>query len=207
MVSIVRVDEFLIGIGLVIIALLIYKRGSKRGLLWSNYFAFGTAILSIGHFLKAIVPAPLTYPVDAPARYTGLIIILYAMLKEVDHPRIDLLTGLGILNGLAYTEGAMLYSLLKGTALLILSIVPQCMFLVIGPLVGAAILLRIYTSTKDFLSLLFALGFIVYAIASVVLITSIYFVAYGIRRVDACDAGGGRGNRPNGLICANDPKG
>ena len=145
-------------------------------MLWSNYFAFGTAILSIAHFLKAIVPAPLTYPLDAPARYTGLIIILYAMLKEVDHPHIDLLTGLGILNGLAYTEGAMLYNLLRGTALLILSVVPQYMFLVIGPLIGAMILFRVYRSAKDFLSLLFAFGFVVYAIANVALITSLYFI-------------------------------
>ena len=93
--------EGLVSLGLLAVAIMIYKKGRSKGLLWANYFSFGTLILAIAHALKSLPQVPFSYPVDAPAKYTGLIIILYAMLREVEHPETDLLTALGILNGLA----------------------------------------------------------------------------------------------------------
>ncbi len=171
-----KLFEALVALGLIAIAILIYKKGHKKGLVWTNYFSFGVLVLAIGHLLKALPSIPLSYPVDAPARYTGLIIILYAMLREVEHPKIDLLTALGILNGLAYNEGVLLFNVLGKSYLALLLIAPQYLFLVIGPLIGALILLDVYKDSRDVLAFVFAIGFIVYAIANAILITSTYFI-------------------------------
>ena len=144
-------------------------------LVWCVHPSTGT--LALAHLLKALPFVPLSYPVDTPARYTGLILILYAMLREVEHPRTDLLTGLGILNGLAYNEGVLLYNILGKSLLTLLLLIPQYMFLVIGPLVGAAILFNVYKSSKDILALIFAIGFIVYALANTIMVTAIYFIS------------------------------
>ena len=176
MSALVTMGELGVALGLIIVAVLIYRKGRSKGLLWTNYFSFGVLILALAHIFKALPFVPLSYPVDAPARYTGLILILYAMLKEVEHPKTYLLTGLGILNGLAYNEGVLLYNILGRSFLALLLLVPQYMFLVIGPLVGSIILFNIYKSSKDILALIFALGFIVYAVANAVMVTAIYFV-------------------------------
>ena len=69
----------------------------------------------------------------------------------------------------------MLYSVFGKGYLALLLVAPQYMFLVIGPLIGASILLSVYKESKDVLALVFALGFIIYALANAVLITAIYF--------------------------------
>ncbi len=160
------------------IAFLIYKKGESKGLTWPHYFAFGVALLALAHLIKSLYP-DLSVPLDAPPKFAGLIAILYAMLKEVDHPKTDLLTGLGVLNGIAYDEAALFYFIFKVVDILTLLVitVPQYLFLTIGPLVGAYILLKVYSASKDRFALLFGMGFVVYAVANFFYVTGLYWHA------------------------------
>jgi hypothetical protein len=171
-----KLEELIIGLLFALISYIMHSRGRKHGLQWPEYFAFGVILLAISHFVKAFFP-DFSAPLEAPPRFAGLVIVLYAMLKEVDHPKTDLLTGLGILNGVAYNESALLYFLLGSTSLtfLLFVVLPHYLFLFVGPLVGAWILYRIYKESNDKLALLFSVGFVVYAIANFCFVTALYF--------------------------------
>ena len=45
----VVIEELGVATGLLIVALLIYKKGHPKGLTWTHYFSFGVFILALAH--------------------------------------------------------------------------------------------------------------------------------------------------------------
>ncbi len=181
----------LVGITEIIIAIIAFIRAKILGQDWLKIFGVGVIFLAIAQIgCKAIarytLHVPFSIPVGVPFKTIGLILVLYSLLRAIEHPKTKALTYFIIATGLYFLIGSFIgFGILHAGGILFFTPLhipdlltyhlPHLLFLVIDPLVIAYYMYELYKEVSDKMALFFAIGLIIYAIASLIVLTAVQF--------------------------------
>lgn len=168
----------IVGIAELVVAILAFWRAKVLGLDWLRLFGLGVLLLSLAQLLckviaRGIFHLPFTYPVGVPFKTRPLILVLYSMLRAIDHPKTKLLTLLGLGAGVYFFVGSMIAFMYRLRFEWWSFHVPHLLFLVAGPLIIGYYIFKAYLETRDRSALFFAVGLWIYAVASLVVIVGV----------------------------------
>jgi len=171
----------LVGITELIVALTAFWRAGKLGLDWLKLFGLGVLLLSLAQILckvigRGILHLPFTYPIGVPFKTAGLILVLYSLLRAIDHPKTKILILLGLGAGAYFFIGSMIAFTMRFAFEWWTFHIPHILFLVAGPLIIGYYIFEAYRETGDKSALFFSLGLWIYGIASLIVIVGIQIV-------------------------------
>ncbi len=168
----------LVGITELIVAIIAFWRAKKLGLDWLNIFGLGVLLLALAQLLckvigRGILHLPFTYPIGVPFKTAGLVLVLYSLLRAIDHPKTKQLIAIGIAAGAYFFIGSLVAFAVRFKFEWWSFHIPHIAFLVLGPLIIGYYIFEAFKETGDRSALFFALGLWTYALASLVVILGI----------------------------------
>lgn len=181
----------LVGITEIIVAIIAFIRAKSLGQDWLNLFGLGVLFLATAQIgCKAIaryfLHVPFSIPVGVPFKAVGLSLVLYSLLKAIEHPRTKVLTYLIVVTALYFLIGSFIgFGILHAGGILFFTPfhvgdvltyhLPHLLFLVIDPLVIAYYMYELYKEVGDRMALFFSVGLVIYAIASLIVLIAVQF--------------------------------
>lgn len=181
----------LVGITELIVAVIAFIRAKSLGQDWLKLFGLGVVFLAIAQIgckaiARYILHVPFSIPVGVPFKTIGLILVLYSLLRAIEHPKTKVLTYFIVATGLYFLIGSFVgFSIFHAGGILFFTPfhlpdvltyhLPHLLFLAIDPLVVAYYMYELYREVGDRMALFFSVGLVVYAIASLIVLTAVQF--------------------------------
>ena len=168
----------MVGLTELAVAIIAFIRARTLGLDWLRVFGAGVFLLSMAQLLckvigRGLLHLPFTYPIGVPFKTAGLVLVLYSLLKAIDHPKTKMLTVLVVLAGIYFLVGSLLAFTVHKIFALWEFHLPHLIFLVLGPFIIGYFIFEAYMETRDRSALFFSLGLWIYSLASLIVILGV----------------------------------
>ena len=181
----------LVGITEIIVAIIAFIRAKSLGQDWLKLFGLGVLFLAIAQIgckaiARYILHIPFSIPVGVPFKTIGLTLVLYSLLRAIEHPKTKILTYFIVATAVYFLVGSFIgFSMLHAGGILFFTPfhigdvltyhLPHLLFLVIDPLVIAYYMYELYREVGDRMALFFSVGLVIYAIASLIVLVAVQF--------------------------------
>ncbi len=181
----------LVGITEIIVAIIAFIRAKSLGQDWLKLFGLGVLFLAIAQIgckaiARYILHIPFSIPVGVPFKTIGLTLVLYSLLRAIEHPKTKILTYFIVATAVYFLVGSFIgFGILHAGGILFFTPfhigdvlayhLPHLLFLVIDPLVIAYYMYELYREVGDRMALFFSVGLVIYAIASLIVLVAVQF--------------------------------
>ena len=173
MLGLVQVTGLIVGIIEFLIAAMAYKFYTKGGKLfeWLKAFAAAVIILGTGHILckfigHGLLNLPKSYALGVPFKFFGVVLMIYALLKGVEHKRVKEVTIATALIGVYFIVASYYTLSILNVNNTIWFSTSHWLFLLLIPWYVAYELYKVYKASSDETALIFSIGMILFGLAT-----------------------------------------